>query len=72
MKIDWSDRIVPCGGTLEDCLRIQKVIAYHFIIDVVEAFDLWTEYSQAREASWMALPKSDEDLLKWIMRFISS
>lgn len=64
---DWDARQVACNGVLEDCKRIQKVLARHYIITLPEAQKIWQRYSDSVDAAWMCLPAMDENLYKILM-----
>lgn len=48
---------------IEDTKRIVKVAFENgFILSILEAEELWEEYSDSMAAGWMGLPDSDEEL----------
>lgn len=50
-------------GYLDDCKRIQNVLHEHnYDVTLAQCQDVWEQYSIDREASWLILPASNENI----------
>ena len=57
---DLQSRAVVCGGILEDCKRLQKILSQRYIVSIPEVYLLWLKFSESIACSWCRLYTNDE------------
>ncbi len=56
---------------LDDCQRIQRVLAMHGIGATLEQCEsLWEDYSDMSAAGWLGLPGGDDTLYSCVSTFV--
>ncbi len=67
--INLEERQVPCD-VLDDCIRIQRIMARSYIFTLPEILSLWSEFSDSVDANWMIPYTNDNHVFEAVIEML--